>query len=471
MRPPFSRRLAHGLAAAAALALAALAGSAARTAPAAERAVSLQLLAAQTATSWSVPTSLSRCPSEATTSVVFPSDSPDHVTGAGAIVWSAAAGCPGGPGLRVAPIGADDEPASSAVPRTSSGRALAAQGPLLASGAPHGEVLIAGYSRRAAAEGVLLEGPAGGPFAALQPPEGARAPMALDTAYLGDVALAAAPGAPRAGLRIDVQRFFSRGFVRSGSVEDEGDPGAALTLALDYRSEALAVWAQAGAIYARRLPQRGAPDPLERLAPVGAHAAISAVLSDDDRAIVAWSEQRARETRVYLDRSGANVRFHAPQLIERFEDPDGLPAPAASPRLIRLSTESVMLAWAGEAADHWVVRTAPVDLNGMGPVSTISAAGADALLAGLAAGPRGDALVLWTVPATGTGGEPDLQQQALLAARGFDAYPGRAYFGPAEEIAPAAPVASPAVAFDPDSDRAIVAWRGLRGAIEYAVRR
>jgi SAM-dependent methyltransferase len=45
----------------------------------------------------------------------------------------------------------------------------------------------------------------------------------------------------------------------------------ALTLAMDYRSEALAVWAQGGSIYARLVAQRGAPGPLQRLAPADTH--------------------------------------------------------------------------------------------------------------------------------------------------------------------------------------------------------
>ncbi|HYB24043.1 MAG TPA: hypothetical protein VED41_09620, partial [Solirubrobacteraceae bacterium] len=53
---------------------------------------------AQSASMWSAPAALSRCPAEAPARVVFPSDSPSHGTGPGAIVWSAAAGCPGGAG-------------------------------------------------------------------------------------------------------------------------------------------------------------------------------------------------------------------------------------------------------------------------------------------------------------------------------------------------------------------------------------
>ena len=435
-------------------------------------------------TPWSAPAVLSACPARLPARVAFPSDGPSRATGAGAIVWSAASGCPGGEGARVAAIGAGDVPGASAIPRTAAGLPIAPRGPLVASGAPHGQIVIAGSSPGAPADGLLIQGAAGGPFSALQPPEGSTAPMALATAYLGDVALASPPapspasptaggGAdrPAAGIDVHVERFFAHDFVRNAAAGAAGaGPVQALTLAIDYRSEALAVWAQGGAIYARLVPQTGAARPLQRLAPVGSHPAIAALLSDDRRAIVAWADQHGSETAVYIDRSAIGVRFGAPQLLERFRDPDGLPSPAASPSLVRLSSEGVMLAWAGSAAGHWVVRTAPVDLNGVGAPSTIAAPGGDALLADLAAGPADDALVLWTEPLPTAAGLPDMERQAIFAARGFDAHPPRTMFGEPERIAPPAPVGDATVALDPGSDRAVAVWRGEAGAIEYSIR-
>ncbi len=434
-------------------------------------------------TPWSAPARLSACPALAPARVVFPSDSPGRATGAGAIVWSATSGCRGGEGARVAPIGAGDVPGVSVVPRTAAGRPIAPRGSLLAGGAPHGQIVIAGSSPSTPAEGLLIQGAGDGPFAPLQPAEGASRPMALTTAYLGDLALAAPPAAREgesagaAGLRVHVERFFAHRFVRNAAAGASPDPGPgptgrmqSLTLAMDYRSEALAVWAQGGAIYASLVPQTGAAHPPQRLAPAGSHPVIAALLSDDRRAIVAWAEQRGAETEVYIDRSAVGVRFGAPQLLERFRDPDGLPSPAASPSLVRLSSESVVLAWAGAADGHWVVRTAPVDLSGVGALDTIAAPGADALLAGLAAGPADDALVLWTEPTPTATGAPDMEHQAIFAAHGLGADPPRAMFGEAEQVAPPAPVVDATVAFDPDSDRAVAVWQGEAGAIEYAIR-
>jgi hypothetical protein len=441
--------------------------------------------AAGDASPWSPPATLSACPAGAAARVVFPSDSPSHATGAGAIVWSASSACPGGAGARVAPLGAGDEPAPSAIPRTAAGRAIAPRGSVIASAAPHGQIVIAGASPRiasaspsapspgAAPDGLAIEGAAGGTFSPLLVPGGAVAPMALGSAYLGDVALAAAPsGAERGGaLDVHLQRFFSQGFTHDVAVRAPGAGAVqALTLALDYRGEVLAVWAQGGEIYARVVSNEGARRALQRLAPVGARPRLTAVLSDDDRAIVAWSDQQGAQTSVYIDRSAVGVRFGAPQLLERFRDPDDLPAPAASPSLVRLSSEGVVLAWAGSADGHWVVRAAPVDLNGVQGIDTIAAPGGDALLADLAAGPDGDALVLWTEPPPSTAGVVDVARQAIFAARATEEYAGGIAFDEPEQVAPAGPVGDASMALDPQSDRAVAVWQGAGGAIEYSIR-
>ena len=216
---------------------------------------------------------------------------------------------------------------------------------------------------------------------------------------------------------------------------------------------------------------REPPQAIQRVATaVGSHVSITAILSDDYRGIIVWSEQHGPLTSVYLDQSAVGVRFGAPKLLERFRNADGLSAPAASPRLIRLSNESVMLAWAGVEAGHWVVRTAAIDQRGIGARGTIAAPDADALLCDLAAGPADDALLLWVVPQTGEGGAPDLQREALLAARGSDVRPRRTVFAAPEQVAAPGPYSEPSLALDPDSDRALAVWRSEASALQYAVR-
>jgi hypothetical protein len=420
---------------------------------------------------WSAPATLSACPASGAPRVVFPSDSPSQRTGSGAVVWEASAACPGGEGARVAVIGGRGTPGAGIVPRTRAGRRLVLGGPLAVGGAPAGQVVIAGASPERPAQGMLIEGAAAGPFGTLSAVEFSDAPVALATAYLGDVALASAPASGRGAgaLRVRVQRHYTRGFGPGVTASAGGGASIhALTLALDYRSDVLAVWAQGGSIYARELPASGAPQPIQRLAPAGSDTQIAALLSDDDRAIVAWSEQRGAQTSVYLDRSRTGVRFGAPLLLERCEDPDGLSAPAGSPSLVRLSSESVTMAWAGAAQGRWVVQTAAIDRVGAPSVATIAAPGGDALLEDLAPGPDGDALVLWSEPQQTPAGAPELDDRAIFAARGIDA--GRPVFGQPEEVAPPGPNSDATVALDPDSDRALAVWRGADGAIEYAIR-
>ena len=426
------------------------------------------------ATPWSPAAGpLEACPASGPPRVVFPSNTPRHATGPGAIVWDASRSCPGGEGARVAAIGAGDAPGIPGIPRTPTGRPLAPRGALAVGAAPHGQIAIAGaapWSRGQARQTLLVQGRAGGPFSSLLNIEGPPSPLALTTAYLGDVGLAYPPIA-NGGPGVTVERYYSNVLSsRLATGAGAAHATSTLALALDYRTDALTVWTQAGALYAHDLPASGASDPTQRLARVRGRVRISALLSDDNRATVAWAEDRDGETSVYLDRSAAGVRFGAPRLLERFRNPDSLTSPPGSPTLVRLSTESVMLAWAGATNGRWAVRAAAVNAGGVGNANTISAPGADALLAALAPGPDGEALVLWTEPQQPPGGPPDMSRQAIFSARGVNVSAARTRFGAPEQVAPPGPNSDATVAIDPASDRAIAAWRGAGGQVRYAVR-
>jgi hypothetical protein len=360
----------------------------------------------------------------------------------------------------VASIGAGETPGPPAVPVSVQGRAIGPHGALAVSAAPHGQILIAG-----AGAGPPIQGMAGGPFAPLGGLSSTPGPLAITGAYLGDVALASSAGS---ALRVDVERYFAHSIDRSEAA-GAGGPVQALTLAMDFRTDVVAAWAHAGSIYAREMPASGPAHAVQRLARGAGRVRIAALLSDDDRAILAWTVEAGGETSVYVERSGVGVRFGSPTLLERFHDPDGLPSPSASPRLVRLSSESVMMAWDGVAEGHWVVRSAAIDLRGVGAPTTIAAPGADALLDDLAPGPDGDALVLWSEPQPSPSGAPDLLDQSIFAARGFDAYPRRTIFGRPEEVAQPGPNSDASVALDPADDGALALWRGENGAIEYSI--
>jgi len=439
---------------------------------------------------WSPPTVLGACASAVAPEILFPSNSPRHGTGAGAIVWSSGSRCQGGgTGARVSAIAAGaDLPGAPAIPRTPAGKRLPLSGLSAAAAAPHGQILLAGPRTGAGADaktgavsgagGLLLsEGLAGGPFTAPLATGGPADPLALTTAYLGDVALASPSGATSgsghaAGSTIElrIHRYYMHSFLAPVSVT----PSPAvegLTLAMDYRSDALAVWERSGAIYARDLPGSDRTTrSAQRVAGAAPGAQIAALLSDDDRAILAWSETRHGITRVFAELSASNVSFGTPRLLERYIDPGGLAPPP--PHLIRLASESVMLAWTGVQAGHWVVRTAAIDLNGVRTTDTISSPTRNALLADLSPGPAGEAYALWSEPLSSPSGRLDMHDRALYAARGIDAYPGRTIFGAPEQIvAPGASGATgqAAIGVDPDSDRAIAAWRTPGGTIDYSL--
>ena len=453
-------------------------------------------VAAASTPSWSTPAPLAPCSAvPGTPQVVFPRDGPSNATGPGAIVWDAGPRCPGGQGARVAPIDPQDMPGASLAPLGPSSRALALRGPLLAAAAPHGQIAIYGHSPTLPTGDLLIQGAAGGPFAELSPAGGSTSPAALTTAYLGDLALASppAPTAPAApttntgarmpagsGLRVHIERFFAHSFTRNVSLASAGSsPVRTLTLALDYRSEALAVWTHTGELYAQLLPNHGRPRAIQPLARVGPGAHVTALLSDDEHGIVSWAQQQDGETSVYLDRSAPGVRFTAPLLLERFTDPAAVSAPAASPELVRLSSESVLLAWAGVSEGRWVVRVAPVDLDGTPAPSTIAAPAGDALLAELTPGPRDDALVLWTEPQpsgngdgnelSAAGASAGVERQTLLATRAFDSQQGQTTLGEVEPIATAVEAGEASAAIDPSSDRAVAVWRDEAGSIEYSL--
>ncbi len=170
-----------------------------------------------------------------------------------------------------------------------------------------------------------------------------------------------------------------------------------------------------------------------------------------------------------MDYSATGPRFGAPRLLERIGDPPGVAPPASSPQLIRLSSESVMCAWAGAEAGHWVVRTAPIDQHGLRTVGTIAAPHGDALLEALAPGPRGEAVALLGEPLTDAGGSAEPNRQALLSVRGTETA-GRTVFGSPEPLAPPGPLAGATVAIEPGSDRAVAAWEGQGGAVYYSLR-
>ena len=410
---------------------------------------------------WSAPAPLTACPVRGAPQIVFPSDSPTHATGPGALVWEDGPRCPGGERAWLAPLAGDDRPTGLA--GTSAARALPLRGEVRAGAAPGGRVLVAGTATTGPSRLALVQGVAGGALAPLPSAGFEPGPLALDSSYLDDVALAGVASAG-VGPLVRIERHYADSFGPPSANAGVGGVDA-LTVALDFRSDALLVWQRRGGLYARSIPAAGPAGVLQRLGSAPSAVRVAAVLSDDDRAIVAWSEQTSGVVSVYVDRSGAGVRFAAPQRLERFPAPDRATPPAASPSLVRLRSESVMLAWDGAVEGLWAVRAASVDLNGVGPPQTVSEPGGDALLAGLAPAPDGSALALWSERTPAGGAEV-----SILAALGGDIRPDRTAFAAPELVAPPGANSDPSASVDPGSGRAVAAWRGPGGKLLYAVR-
>jgi hypothetical protein len=439
------------------------------------------MLASAAPASWSAPVALSPCAAVGAAYAAFPRDKPTHGTGRGAVVWSAARSCAQGAGTYVAPIGAGDMPGSPSYALARGGGKLALRPPLALAPAPHGQIAIAG-SGGARGGGALVQGAAGGPFSPLGALAGSAEPSTLFTAYLGDVGLATpiAGGLDNEGLELRIERYFARSLSPTITVAGQGGAIESPTVSLDFRTDAILVWRQAGALWARDLPASGRVQPTQRLATSARAPRVSALISDNNRAMVAWADEQSGHTSIYFDYSASSVRFGKPQLLERFANPPGVPNPKTSPRLVRLSSESVMLAWTGAQDGRWVVRTAAVDLHGLRKASTISDPASNALLSDLQPGPDGEAIALWGEPQSKADGTLDFGAQALLAARGIDASPGVTIFGGPEQVAPAGPVGVPTfaaeqksdatLALDPDSDRALALWRGTGERIYYSIR-
>ncbi len=415
---------------------------------------------------WSAPASPPGCAAALATPgplVVFPSAEPLVRSGPGALLWTAPRGCVargvgvgGAAETLAATLGAEDLPGP--------GRALVpAAGDLAvataATGTATGEVLTVGSSVAAAAGG-----------------------------YLGDAVLVSPVRSPRGGweFAVRVQRHYSSALGRPRLVPAGPDPVTVVAAALDYRAEILLVWATRGGVYARELPAAGAAGPARRLGSAGADPEIGALLSDDGHAIVAWRSQSAAPgealsttVELSLSATGPGARLNPGNLrqIERFRDSPGFPPPSGSLRLIRLSSEAVMLAWTGlGAGGRYVVRASPVSLRrgAWAPVTISPAATAcegDAVLADLVPGPHAEALALWTTAPRLRGGRP-ARGRAIFAARGHYAGAGEVAFAAPEPVAPSGPNGTPVAAFDPQTGRALAAWVTLAGGprVEYALR-
>jgi len=395
---------------------------------------------------WGRPAALAGCALSAP-ALAFPSDAPSEETGPGALVWLDSAGCTqgGAPALELAPLGLGAKPGPPVALRLGASALAAAGEAPQAVGAPFGEVAV--LAPGPGAERQLLLGRAGGQLRrAVELPGGGRA--ALARAYLGDVAAAVAADGR---IRIALVRWFRHRAGPTVAFGVGGAPVTALALAMDYRSEVLAVWQQAGSVFARLVRNTGAVGPLQRVGPAAPRPALQAMLSDNGHGMVAWATaagpgSAARETAVRVAFTDARTRFDALRTIATFADPAAYARQDGSLSLVRLADENVLLAWTARQGGRYRVLAAPAVFAGVRPPRTLSAPGADARLGAFVPGAAGEALAVWDT----SGGARSCK---VLTGRGDVVLPCAARQVPG---APAAGVDAAAV--EPAGDRPALAW-------------
>ena len=433
------------------------------------------------AAGWSTPVVLTHCAGATLPRVVFPSSDPFTGAGPGAILWNgdpatcAVTAPQAGSGVGFAPIGRDGAvgPAESLpvapAPAAPRGRLAAT------SGIGDGRILVAaGLAPGGTGAAGLLEGRADTGFARPVAIGALSAPVATANSYLGDLALVTV-NARTGRVELRLQRRAAPAVSPPRTVSERGGGVSAVAVGLDYRGDALVVWAQDGFIYRRVLRVQGVLDRAERIAAAPPSPRLAALISDDNRGIIAWAADTTSRastlTRVYVDASRPGVHFGAPRRLEQFADPPGLRLPDGSLRLVRLANEGVMIAWTGMTRGHLVVRAATVSLFGPHPTSLVSDPASDAVLSDLAAGSHDEALAVWTTVPRRSGGF-DAQHEQVVAARGVAEAPGIAVFGAPQVVAGPGPIVGPRAAIDPAGDNPIVVWEqvGAEPGIAYATR-
>jgi hypothetical protein len=426
--------------------------------------------------------------SQAPPLIVFPSSEPQVRSGPGALLWDAPRECRGGLGsigeVLGANLSADDVPERSLPLVAGAGDPT---GMVAAVGTAVGQVVVAGSDN---AGGVFAEGRAVGKFSNAAPLGGPAAPVSAFSGYLGDAVVVSAVRTKRAGwaLAVRLQRHYSDSPLLLRLLPVGAGAPSAVAATVDYRGDILVVWAHDRGIYAREIARASVLEAVHRLASAPPDPELQALISDDGHAIVAWRSQSSpsgdgAQTTIELSIPGPGLAARTPQLIERFRDPPGFPPPSGSLRLTRLSSEAVMMAWTGIDGGRYVVRASPVSLRrgawapvtistpgtssgagatpaigaGSSPVAA-AAQGEDAVLADFVAGPRAEALALWTTAPRLPSGGSNLRKRAIFAAKGHYAGHGEAAFEAPETVAPPGPNGAPGAAIDPQTGNALAAW-------------
>jgi hypothetical protein len=375
--------------------------------------------------------------------------------GVGTIAWTAGAG--GSRVLTLAPDGA--RAAASGPPRAVPLGSVAG-----ATADTRGRVALAGaLGPGTAGATALLEADPAGSFGAPRALNRGGGPVALTNYLSGEVAMAA--GSPLGRIGRILLRLQPPHRDRLGAPVELSaltGPVTAISVGLDYRGDAIVAWQQQGRIWARVRHLSGTLGPREVVGASAPAPLLDAVVSDDQRGMVAWTDETpagsGETAATHLSISGLGVHFGRAALVQSWAERAGVRLAAGAMRLRRLANGRVMLGWTGRQGGRAVVQVAPVSLSGLRPAAVVSEAGTAAQLRDLVPGPDGEVLAVMT-----SDGE-------LETAVGVDqGVAGQAVFSPVEPVA-AVPAATTATAtFDPLDDRPVVVWRS-GGDVRFSLR-
>jgi hypothetical protein len=234
-------------------------------------------------------------------------------------------------------------------------------------------------------------------------------------------------------------------------------------LAINARGDVAVVWDRATRTQGRRdvfgqiLTASGKLRPRRRLGAASADPHYRIALTDDRRVVAAWVAQNVSECvahagEIAVAQAGKGGRFgRARRLTTLAVTGCGRYASEPGVQFARAPDGRVLIAWSGNEGGRWVVRAGELGAAGVENVAVVSDRATDCVLADLALGPRGEAVVLL---ADGIGGADPTGPPRLLAATRAAA-PGS--FTAPELVADQAGLGS-SVAFDPATGRATVAY-------------
>lgn len=254
-------------------------------------------------------------------------------------------------------------------------------------------------------------------------------------------------------------------------------------VAVDDRGRSVVAWEQPRRgltgtrdLLVRRVSAGGGLGTRQRLARAVPSIRFEAAFTSDGRAGVAWLSQRVSEGdggrgTIGVAVAARSARFAAARMTVERIPVAGTGRYVADPgvRLAPLASGGLLAAWTGYAGGHFVVRAAELDGTALRGAHVVSDPTQDTVLADVASGPQGQAIVLGTQGIAGA--DPSGPVSVVAAVRGPRA--GLDAFGPPEAVSVAGPgfVDAPRVAIDPISGRAISVWRALNpAAIAFATR-